>query len=116
VFPGAAARRLAPAQPSERLGRLGQRRAGQTVPARDPGLEVEEELLPPEPASVAAQLAVLLDHPVAGDDDGDPVLAVRQAHGALRAGPADAPRQLLVGDRLAAGDPEQLLPDPLLKL
>src|SRR5574341_1655705 len=48
-------------------------------------LEIEQQLLAPETAAVAAELAVLVDHAMTGDDDRDAVLTVGVPHGALGA-------------------------------
>jgi hypothetical protein len=58
---------------------------------------------------------VLLNDPVAGDQDRDPVPTVRAAHRALRARPTDARREPFVADRLAERDAPQLGPDGLVK-
>src|SRR5690606_17863876 len=55
------------------------------------------------------------DDAVAGDDDGDGVLAVGQSHGADCLGSADAFGDVFVADGYAIGDFRQRLPDALLK-
>jgi hypothetical protein len=79
-------------------------------------LQVQQELLPPEAPAIAPELAVLLDHPVTGDHDGDPVPAVGQAYRALGGRLADPGGQLLVGNGLAEGNVDELSPDLLLEL
>src|SRR5579864_6270062 len=75
----------------------------------------EQPALPREPAAIAGQGAVGADDAVAGDDDADRVRAVRQAHGAHRAGTTDLPRERAIGERLAAGDGAERAPDRLLE-
>ena len=79
-------------------------------------LEGQEALLAPEAAAVAAEAAVGVHHPVAGNDDGDAVHAVGLSHRPDCVGRADGLRQLLVGPGLAVGDALQRLPDALLEV
>src|SRR5262245_32755645 len=60
-------------------------------------LEVEQELLPPQPAAIAAELAVLVHHAVAGNHNGDAVEAVGAAHRPHGFGLPQAGGQRLVG-------------------
>src|SRR5262245_47734453 len=78
-------------------------------------LEIEEPLLAPQAAAVADEGAVLADHPMARDDDGDPVHAVRAPDRAHRLRRSDAARDRVVGAHLAVRDLQQLLPDALLE-
>ena len=64
-------------------------------------LQIQQELFAPETAAVPPELAVLLNHPVTGNDDRDPVPPVGEPHRPLRPDPADPGGQLLVGDRTA---------------
>src|SRR5207237_3261886 len=63
--------------------------------------QIEQKLLPPEPASIASELPILIYYAVTWDDDGYPVLAVRMADRPLRAGRSNLPRQVFVGTSLA---------------
>jgi len=54
--------------------------------------EIEQELLAPEAAAIPAHLAVLVDHAMTGNDDGDAILAV---------GPADRADCTRMGDRMS---------------
>jgi len=78
-------------------------------------LQIEEEALPPEPAAVAGQVAVLADHSVAGDDDGDAVVPVGPGDGSHGLWTANLCCLLLVGPRLSVWDLPQALPDLLLE-
>src|SRR5262245_35147824 len=77
--------------------------------------EIEQELLPPQPAAVAAELAVLVDDAVARNHDGDAIEAVGAADGALSAGRADASGHVFVGAGVAIGNVAQLIPDAAFK-
>src|SRR6266508_4871235 len=45
--------------------------------------QIEQELLAPQAAAVAAQLAAFVHHAMARNDDADPVEAIRPANGTL---------------------------------
>ena len=68
------------------------------------GFVVEEPGLAFDPASVAGQLTVRPDDPVAGDDDGHRVAPIGQPDGARGLRAPDPPGQLAVADRLAVGN------------
>ena len=65
---------------------------------------------------IAAELAVLLDNPVAGDHQGDGVGTYCQAHGAGGLGVADGARYLGVAYDLGRRDLQQRPPDADLKV
>ena len=71
---------------------------------------IEQPLLPPPAAAVAAERTVGPDDAVAGNDDGDLVLAVDAADGADGAGRSDAARHVGVRPRLAVWDLAERLP------
>src|SRR5258708_5906228 len=81
----------------------------------EPTLQIQQKLLPPQAAAIAAKLAAFVYHAVAGDDDADAVLAVGMAHGALGAGAADFAGEVFIGTGLAVGNSQQTLPYFLLK-
>jgi hypothetical protein len=99
--------RGAPGEPGRSWLRRAERLAG--------ALEVQQRVLAPQPAAVAAELAALVDHAVAGDHDRDPVHAVGAAHGARGLGRAHRARQVLVRARLAVRDLQELGPHLLLR-
>lgn len=72
-------------------------------------------MLPPESSTVASQFAVLVDDPVAGYDDRNPVQAVCVSDGSLRRGRTNATRQVLIRDCLSVWNALQFLPHALLK-
>lgn len=76
---------------------------------------VQEPALQVDAAAEPGHRPVGADHPVAGYDDGDRVGAVGGADRARGVAVADPGREFAVGDRLAIGDRNQLLPDRLLK-
>src|SRR2546426_2323215 len=97
-------------------------RARTTRPARSliqeplgASLEIKKILFSPEAPAVAPELAILVNNPMTGDDDGDSVQAICVADRALRAGRSNLPRQVFVGPRLAVRYAEQFVPHPLLK-
>ena len=61
---------------------------------------MQQTPLAPETATVAAELAVLVDDPVARNDDRDPVQAVRPADRANRRGTAYLARDVGLRSRL----------------
>lgn len=61
---------------------------------------LEQPALLVEAAGVAGERAVGADDAVAGDDDGDAVLAVRGADGAIGADASDGARDVAIGDAL----------------
>ncbi len=65
---------------------------------------------------IAAEFAVLLDDPVAGDHQGDGVGTHRQPHGAGGLGVADGARHLGVAHHPGGRDREQRPPDADLKV
>ena len=77
--------------------------------------EVQERFLPPQQPTVAAELSVLVDHAVAGNDNRDAVQAVRVSDCALRAGRADGAGEIVVRPRLSERDPPKLGPHALLE-
>jgi hypothetical protein len=79
--------------------------------AAHPALEREQRLFEREPAAEAGEAAVRADHAVARKDDRQRVGAIGGAHGAHRAGPADALRHLAVRRGRAVGDGGQRVPD-----
>src|SRR5947209_822584 len=81
----------------------------------DVALQVEQPALAVDAAAVPGQLAVAADDAVAGNDDGDRVLAVGQPDGAAGFGVADPLGQLAVGDGLAVGNVCKCLPYPPLE-
>ena len=60
-------------------------------PPGEQAFVLEERLLGRDAAGVAREVAVRADHPVAGDDDRDPVAAVRAPDGSRPRCPAPAP-------------------------
>src|ERR1700680_5041910 len=70
----------------------------------------EQPALAVDAAAIAGQGAVGTDDAVAGYDDADRVGAVGEADGPHRPRPADAPRELAIGNRRAAGDVAQRAP------
>jgi S-adenosylmethionine:tRNA ribosyltransferase-isomerase len=77
--------------------------------------EVQERFLPPQQPAVAAELSVLVDHAVAGNDNRDAVQAVCVSDCALRAGRADRAGEIVVRPRLSERDPLKLGPHALLE-
>src|ERR1022692_3423226 len=72
--------------------------------------QLQQQPLAPQPAAVAAQFAVLVDHAMTRNQNRDPVAPVGSAHGARCSGTPNRPRQFLIGARLAIGDPQQARP------
>ena len=64
---------------------------------------------------IRAQLSIRGDDPVAGDDQGNGVLAVGAGHGTLGAGATDLRGEGLVGPGLAGGDGGECGPDLALE-
>src|SRR5215831_6285882 len=98
------------------------RRSTSTAAACSCELELERALLEREqPAlavgatAVSGEAPVGADHAMARDDDGNPVVAVRAAHGSRRTGPADAPSDRVVGRRGAEWNLEERAPHAGLK-
>src|SRR5262249_47913619 len=77
--------------------------------------QVEQELLPPQSAAVAAEVAAFIDNAVTRDDDGDAVLTVSGADCPLSGGSTDGAGDVFVGPRFAIGNLQELLPNLLLK-
>src|ERR1035441_7068153 len=73
-------------------------------------LQLQQQTLAPQTAAVAAQFAVLIDHAMTRNQNGDPVAPVGGAHGARCSGTPHRPRQVLIGARFAVRDPEQARP------
>jgi RNA polymerase sigma-70 factor (ECF subfamily) len=78
-------------------------------------LQVEQKLLAPQAAAIAAQLAVLIHHAVARNQDGDAVHAVGRAHRSHRPRVADLAGHVLVGAGAAIRDIQQRRPHFFLK-
>lgn len=78
-------------------------------------LQVEQQLLPPQPAPVPTELPVLVHDAVTGDENREPILTVRVSHRPLRTRRADRPPELLVRVRLAVRDLAQRVPHLHLK-
>src|SRR5438552_2834350 len=78
-------------------------------------LQVQQELLPPESTAVSSKLAILVYHPMAGNQDSDAVLAVRSADCTLSASGTDLAGQSFVRARFAIRDSQELFPYGLLK-
>lgn len=78
--------------------------------AGDPTLEIEQELLAPQSASVSAKLTVLVYHPMAGDDDGQRIRPVGSPHGALGAASPYIEGQPFVRNCLTVRNRQELLP------
>src|SRR5262249_25079385 len=81
----------------------------------DASFEVEQKLLSPQAAAVAAELAAFVDDAVAGDDDGDAVGAVGSADRTLSRGGADRAGDVFVRPRFAVGDSQEFVPQALLE-
>src|SRR5690606_24096875 len=79
-------------------------------------LDLQQPLLAPQPAAVTAELAVLVHDAVAGDEDGDAVLAVGGADRTAGAGATDRSGQIVIRTSLAVGDVEQRGPDRALEI
>ena len=94
---------------------LGRRLLGRQVVAEARALVGQEPALAGEPAAVAGERAVRPDNPVAGSDEGERVGAVRQAHGAHGAGPADPDGEGGVAQGLPGRDRTERPPDAELK-
>ena len=69
----------------------------------------------PDSAAVTAECAVGSHDAVAGDDDGDAVVAVRASDGALRPRMTDLIRELRIGTNFSRRDGAQPSPNLLLK-
>jgi len=76
----------------------------------------EQPLLAPEPTAIADQPPVPADDAMTGHDDRDRVLAIGRAHRPHCARVAQPVGDILVGDRGAIRNGQQLPPDLLLKL
>src|ERR1035441_1026438 len=72
--------------------------------------QLQQQTLAPQPAAIAAQLPVLIDHAMTRNQNRDPIASVGGAHRARRSGTPNRPRQFLVGPRFAVGDPQQARP------
>ena len=68
----------------------------------------------PEAAAITGQLSIMSNHPVAGDDDGESILADGAGNRAGAGRAPDAGGQLAVGDGLTIGNRHECLPDLLL--
>ena len=77
--------------------------------------EIEQVLFAPQAATVAAEVAVLLDDAVTGDDDGNGVSAVGQPHGPAGCRLPDVGGELFIAPGASAGDVPQAVPHFLLK-
>ncbi len=77
--------------------------------------EFEKGAFAPHSAAVAAELAVLGDDAVAGDEEGETVGAVRAGDGADGRGCADAAGDFLIAGGAAIRNVNQLPPDAFLK-
>src|SRR5579864_6417800 len=75
----------------------------------------QEPLLAFEAAAITREASIRADHPVAGHDDADRVLAVRKPYSTDGGWPADPSCQLCVADGGAAFDPAQGAPYALLE-
>src|SRR5688500_14875958 len=76
----------------------------------------EQPLLALDAAAVTGQRSVRSDDAMAGNDHRNRVCAVRRADRANRRGSSDALRELGIGDRVAVGNAQQLVPDRELEL
>src|SRR5207248_2734601 len=88
---------------------------GGSGPGQRPPFQVEQELLPPQAAAVAAEPAAGVHDPVARDQDADAVLAVGPADRPAPTRRADCLGDIGIGTRLPVGDAAELLPDGGLK-
>src|SRR6266571_1768323 len=77
---------------------------------------IQQPLLAPAPAAIAAERPVGSNHPMARDDDRDAVLAVDAADGADGARRSDAARHVRIRPRLAVGDLAERAPRGELEL
>jgi hypothetical protein len=80
-----------------------------------PAFKRQKFLLDRQATSIACQPSVAPDNPVAGNNDGNGILAIGQTHRTDRLRLPDAISQLAVGDGLSVGDGEQILPNAELK-
>src|SRR5262249_45103881 len=72
-------------------------------------------LLPPQTASVASELAVLIHNPMAGNHDRDPVSSIGMANCPLTGHGSDAACELFVRTRFPVWNAEQFVPNRHLK-
>ena len=56
------------------------------VEGLDAAFQIQQKLLPPKTATVSAEFAVLIHHPVARNRDRNSIQSIRVAHSALRGG------------------------------
>ncbi len=78
-------------------------------------LQRQQCLLDGQASRIAGEAAILADHPVAGDDDGERIAAVRGTHRPHRVWLADGAGDVAVAAGLPVGDVAQRLPHRLLK-
>src|SRR5918993_448896 len=77
--------------------------------------EVQQELFAAQASAIAAQVAVLLDDAMAGNEYRNPVHAVRPADGPHGLRCADVLSEIAIGSRLAIRHLQEFLPNALLK-
>ncbi len=78
-------------------------------------LEVKKRFLPPEQSTVAAELPVLVDHAVAGNENGDSIQPVRSSDRSLRVGHTHRVGEVFVGPGFSIRNPLQCGPHALLE-
>ena len=81
----------------------------------DVAFKVQELGLAMKAAAISAERAVLVDHSMAWDDDGNAVAPVGSPDGAGSAGGAEAECEAAVAGGLAVGNPLERGPDAALK-
>jgi len=77
--------------------------------------EMQERFFSPQQPTVAAELSVLVDHAVAGDENRNAIETVCVTDSALRAGRVDRSGEIFIRPGLAERDAQQLAPDALLE-
>src|SRR5581483_2473375 len=75
----------------------------------------EQRPLTAETPAITSQAAVLANHAMAGNDNGNGICSARASHGPDSGRLAERPGDLTVGARLAVRNGLQFLPDPALK-
>ena len=79
-------------------------------------LEVQQLLLDREAAAEARQRTIRADDAMAGNDDGNGIAAIREAHRARGFRVAEIRGQPAVRRGLAVGNVQQAFPDPALEI
>src|SRR5438034_9051369 len=78
-------------------------------------LDGQEQSFAPKPAAVAGKAAVLADDAMARNQNANTIHAIGPRDGSLRRRLADAPRQFVIGNRLAVRNQSQLTPNFFLE-